>query len=160
MPLLLIAGGHSRAFVSAGLATALFAALSTEALAFAVHAEAALLVAGATVTAWRRPGPHDLKVALAAAGTLLVSPYVMIYDLLLLAIPLAVMANRALAGGRPTYAGLLVLAAAAPLLIGPVSAIRIQVVAPILWALYDAIWTALRQETDPPPAPTAPSAAS
>lgn len=96
VPLLLIAGGHSRAFVSAGLATALFAALSAlafgpeawiafagnlavigdisrqspdiwhkipsvfialrllgvpEALAFTVHAAAALLVAGVTVMA-------------------------------------------------------------------------------------------------------------
>lgn len=58
-------------------------------------AAVALPVGAATVWAWRRPGPHILKVGLAAVAALIVTPYCWNYDLVLLAIPAVAMMEAA-----------------------------------------------------------------
>ncbi len=57
--------------------------------AYAVQAAVSLLVAGAVLWIWRRPVGISLKGAALATGSLLVTPYVLDYDLMLLALPLA-----------------------------------------------------------------------
>jgi hypothetical protein len=57
--------------------------------AYAVQAVVTLLVAAAVLWIWRRPVAMPLKGAALATGTLLVTPYVLDYDLMLLALPLA-----------------------------------------------------------------------
>jgi len=57
--------------------------------AYAVQAAVSLFVAGAVLWIWRRPMGIPLKGAALATGSLLVTPYVLDYDLMLLALPLA-----------------------------------------------------------------------
>jgi hypothetical protein len=57
--------------------------------AYAVQAVVSLCVAAAVLWIWRRPLAMPLKGAALATGTLLVTPYVLDYDLMLLALPLA-----------------------------------------------------------------------
>ncbi len=126
-------------------------------LAYGLQLAASLTVAAATVHAWSRPGPHDLKVALAVAATIIATPYLMDYDLILLGIPIALMARHALAGGRPTHAALLALVALSPLLVGLVFSIRLPIVAPALWCLFATVWATLGRERSRGPNDSAPS---
>jgi hypothetical protein len=114
-----------------------------EAPAMALHAAVALSVAAATTWAWARPGDRDLKASLAVVATLLVSPYLMNYDLVLLGIPIALMARGIVLRGSNEGAGMLALATVAPLLFGLSVATHVQVVAPILWCFFASIWADL-----------------
>jgi hypothetical protein len=58
-------------------------------IAYAVHFAIALCVTAAVLWIWRSPAGIPLKGAALATGTLLVTPYVLDYDLMLLALPLA-----------------------------------------------------------------------
>jgi hypothetical protein len=57
--------------------------------AYAVHFAIALAVSAIVLWIWRGPVSIPLKGAALATGTLLVTPYVLDYDLMLLALPLA-----------------------------------------------------------------------
>ena len=57
--------------------------------AYAVQAVVSLCVAAAVIWIWRQPVTMSLKGAALATGTLMVTPYVLDYDLMLLALPLA-----------------------------------------------------------------------
>jgi arabinofuranan 3-O-arabinosyltransferase len=52
---------------------------------------------------WRSPVRYSLKAAALAAGTLLITPYLFMYDMMVLAIPLAYLARMGLAGGFLAY---------------------------------------------------------
>jgi hypothetical protein len=61
---------------------------------------------------WRSPAPIDLKAAALVAGTALITPYVLIYDLVILIVPIAFLARTRLSrseAGATTAAGLIVL---------------------------------------------------
>jgi len=134
-PIVLIAGGHWRVFVAAGVTTALmilaslaafgvetwaaffanightsqaflsdgwadFGKLQTifgltrvlggsEPLAWALQAIVALVAAAAVSLLWRSRAPHELKAAAFGCGVLLATPYLYLYDLVVLAVPLA-----------------------------------------------------------------------
>ncbi len=62
-------------------------------VAYALHATIALALCVTTLRAWRGPGATELKLALAVLATLSVSPYVFDYDLTLLALPIALVAE-------------------------------------------------------------------
>jgi hypothetical protein len=64
--------------------------------AYAVQASVSLCVAVAVIWVWRRPVGMPLKGAALVTGTLLATPYVMDYDLTLLALPIAWLAVEAL----------------------------------------------------------------
>ena len=64
--------------------------------AYAVHFAIALCVSAAVLWIWRSPAGMPLKGAALATGTLLVTPYVLDYDLMLLALPLAWLAVEGL----------------------------------------------------------------
>ena len=135
LPIALAAGGHWRAFFTAGIVATLmalaswaafgagtwhafvgnightsqaflgdgwadFAKLQTafglvrtlggsEALGWCVQAALALGVAIAVAALWRSRAEDDLKAAALATGTLLATPYLYTYDLVVLAVPLA-----------------------------------------------------------------------
>ena len=116
-------------------------------LAYALQIAAALPVALATVWAWRREGPLELKVALAATATLMMSPYLFDYDLVLMALPIGLLAERMRRSGQRGGAALLVLVAMAPL-VGPglAEAAHIQPMPFAAAALYVLSWRALAKE--------------
>jgi hypothetical protein len=148
-PLVLIAAGQWRAFVSAGvtvvaLAFASWLAFGTEAwqaffhwipmfsqsflsegkatwwklqslyslvrflggpesFAWAVHWVFTAAVATVLVLMWRSRVPYTLKAAALASGTLLVTPYLFMYDMMVLAIPVAFLVRLGLKGGFRAY---------------------------------------------------------
>ncbi len=59
------------------------------AVSYAMQAVVSVLAAGAVLWVWLKPGGYPVKAAALAAGTLLVTPYVVDYDLVLLALPIA-----------------------------------------------------------------------
>jgi arabinofuranan 3-O-arabinosyltransferase len=71
----------------------------SEALAWTVQAAGSLIIAIAVVWLWRSRAAFDLKAAGLAAGTLLVTPYLYMYDLVVLAVAVAFLLRHALAQG-------------------------------------------------------------
>jgi arabinofuranan 3-O-arabinosyltransferase len=61
----------------------------SQAFAWSVQAAGTLAIAAATLWLWRTRAPYDLKAAALAAGTLVATPYVYMYDLVVLAIAVA-----------------------------------------------------------------------
>lgn len=57
--------------------------------AYAVQAAVFALAAVAVVIVWRQPGKHALKASILATASLLATPYVLDYDLMVLALPIA-----------------------------------------------------------------------
>ncbi len=60
-----------------------------EALAWTVQAVVALVTAGAVATLWRSRVGYEIKAAALGAGAMLATPYLYMYDLVVLAVPLA-----------------------------------------------------------------------
>jgi arabinofuranan 3-O-arabinosyltransferase len=71
----------------------------SEQLAWAVQAVGSLAVAAGITLLWRSPAPYELKAAALAAGTLAVTPYVYMYDLVVLAVAVAFLIRYALERG-------------------------------------------------------------
>ncbi len=59
------------------------------AVSYAMQAAVSLLAASAVLWIWLKPGGFPVKAAALAAGTLLVMPYFLDYDLVMLALPIA-----------------------------------------------------------------------
>ena len=78
-------------------------------LAWSLHGAAVLCLAGLVVWVWRGRHEFDSKAAVLGAATLLASPYVYVYDLVILAVPIAFLARRGL---ERTEFGLVVVAGA------------------------------------------------
>lgn len=68
-------------------------------LAWAMQSSITGIVAIALVMLWRRRVPFEIKAAALATGTLLATPYLYLYDMVVLAIPMALMIRMGLAGG-------------------------------------------------------------
>jgi hypothetical protein len=62
---------------------------ASESLAWSLQICVGLPTAVAIVMMWRRPFPFELKAAALATGTMLTTPYLYTYDLVVLAVPLA-----------------------------------------------------------------------
>jgi arabinofuranan 3-O-arabinosyltransferase len=67
-----------------------------ENLAWAVHGAFAVAIAAAVVALWRLRVSFDIKAAAFSAATLLVTPYLFMYDLAALAIPMAFLVRASL----------------------------------------------------------------
>lgn len=67
-----------------------------ESLAWSLQIAVSLALAAALVLLWRSGAPFDLKAAALAAGTLIVTPYVYMYDLVILAVAVAFLLRHAL----------------------------------------------------------------
>lgn len=84
-------------------------------LAYAAHGAFALTIAAVLAAVWRGPAAYELKAAAALVGTLLLTPYSLPYDLMLLAPAMAFLVAHADRTGRRTAdLGLLAVAAVAP----------------------------------------------
>jgi alpha-1,2-mannosyltransferase len=116
------------------------------ALAGALHAIVALGVSALCIAAWRRGGNFELRTALAIAGTALVSPFLYDYDLVLLAVPIAVLVKDGLRyGWMPGLRTLLVVAWVAPALGSSLARYAHLPLMPlVLLALFGACWLRLR----------------
>ena len=71
----------------------------SEPLAWTVQAAASLALVIALVWLWRGRAPYELKAAALAAGTLVATPYVYMYDLVVLAVAVAFLLRFALERG-------------------------------------------------------------
>ena len=108
------------------------------ALAWSLHAAIALAATLATAVLWRSALPFALKAAALALASLIASPYVYVYDLTVLAVPIAFLLQHARATGfRPGEREALVLAAALILAFAvvpfPAGIVSIALVVGILW---------------------------
>ena len=70
-----------------------------EQLAWIVHWSLAAAIAVALVMLWRSPARYEIKAAALALGAVLATPYVFMYDLVVLAIPTAFVMRQALETG-------------------------------------------------------------
>jgi arabinofuranan 3-O-arabinosyltransferase len=77
----------------------------SEALAWTMQAIVALTAAGVTAWLWRRRISYDLKAAALGIATLLATPYLYTYDLVVLAVPLAFLFRRGGEHGFLTHEG-------------------------------------------------------
>lgn len=75
----------------------------TEQLAWAFQFVLTATVAVVLALMWRSRVPYTLKAALLATGTLLATPYIAIYDMVVLAIPVAFLVRIALRTGFRSY---------------------------------------------------------
>ena len=71
--------------------------------AWAFHWVFTASVATALVLMWRSRVPYTLKAAALAAGTLLTTPYLFMYDMMVLAIPVAFLVRIGLKSGFRPY---------------------------------------------------------
>jgi hypothetical protein len=71
----------------------------SEQLAWTVQAVGSIAIAAGVVWLWRSRAPFDLKAAALAAGALVVTPYLYMYDLVVLAVAVAFLLRFALAHG-------------------------------------------------------------
>ena len=71
--------------------------------AYAAQFGMGILVAASLVWLWRSPAAFPLKAAALAAGSLLATPYVLDYDLVVLALPIAFLAGHGLSRGFHDY---------------------------------------------------------
>lgn len=86
-------------------------------LAYAVQGLVSLMALASVVWAWRRPGEYGVKAALLTLATLLASPHVLDYDLMLLAPAIAFLTGAGLAHGFRAFEIILLAAAwAVPLI--------------------------------------------
>jgi len=89
----------------------------SEALAWTVQLVGSMVVAALVVCLWRRRAPYELKAAALAAGTLLVTPYMYMYDVVVLAV--AFLLRHALERGLVAAEAAALAAAAVLILIFP-----------------------------------------
>jgi arabinofuranan 3-O-arabinosyltransferase len=78
---------------------ALHRAGANDTLAWLVHAVVAVLVAAWLWTVWAKPLPYALKAAILCAASILVTPYVLHYDLCVLSIAVAFLVSDGLSRG-------------------------------------------------------------
>ena len=116
-----------------------------ETLAWTVQALVIGLVAVALMLMWRSKAPYALKAAALGAGTLLCSPYVYMYDMAVLAIPVAWLIRVGIEHGFRPYepyplAFVLALLASFPFLQVPVGLAATLTVAALVLARARAGW--------------------
>ncbi len=98
-------------------------------LAWLLHGLVAAATAVGVCWLWRRKLPYDLKAAALAAGSLLISPYVFVYDMAILGVAIAFLMRAALATGFLRHEGPLLAGAALVILLFPFVAFPVVVVA-------------------------------
>jgi arabinofuranan 3-O-arabinosyltransferase len=105
---------------------------ASEAIAWIVQAGAALATAVVLVVLWRSRAAFELKAAGLACGTLLVTPYVYMYDLVVLAVAAAFLLRDGLQRGFSTVDGAALAAAAALILSYPYAPTQVGLAATLI----------------------------
>ena len=113
-----------------------------EGLAWTIQGSIALAIAAALVWLWRSKAPFCLKAAALAVGTVLVTPYVFAYDLVVLAVPVAFLLRFCLARGFLRFEGLALAVSGALLLSYIVATTQVGLAASLIVALLIArrVW--------------------
>ena len=111
-------------------------------IATALHGIVALAIAALCLLAWWRGGSLELRVALAVSGTALVVPALYDYDLVILAVPMAILAADGLRNGwMPGLRTILVIAWLTPMIGSPLARYAHLPLMPlVLLALFWACW--------------------
>jgi arabinofuranan 3-O-arabinosyltransferase len=111
----------------------------SEALALTVQAVVGLAAASAIALLWRSRAPYEIKAAALGTGSLLATPYLYTYDLLILAVPLAYLLRLGRAQGFLPHelpvigvACLLILSFILPIVNVPVGFIAVLLVAALI----------------------------
>lgn len=94
----LVSGAMPLAKMATPYAAARFAGAQNE-VASMVYALVACVAAGAVALAWRRVRDAELRAAALLAGVFFVAPYGFYYELIILALPIALIAKRAIETG-------------------------------------------------------------
>ena len=112
-------------------------------LAWALQGILMLACAGIVAWIWRRPARFDVKAAILSTLALLATPYLFVYDLIALAVPMAFVLRMGLRDGFLPYelaglsiAALLVLAF--PITGVPTGLLAVAIVAVVAWRRLDA----------------------
>lgn len=74
-----------------------------KALALSVHSVIAFCVVGTVAIVWRRVREPDLRAAILCTGVFFISPYIYYYELVVAALPIALVAKRAMKSGWLKY---------------------------------------------------------
>jgi len=115
----------------------------TVSLAYALQAAVGLAAAAATIFVWyRRLGTPELRAALLAVALILISPYAYDYDLVVLALPIALVAADGLkCGWIPGLRSLLAAVWIAPLVLpGLAEGLKLQLMPVLLIAFFVSIY--------------------
>jgi hypothetical protein len=110
----------------------------SEALAWSAQAVVAAVALGAVCWLWRSRASYDLKAAALACGALLATPYLYMYDLVVLAVPVAFIVRYALARGFTTMETLMLPAGVVLLLIYPYVKTQVGLAAVLIVAMLIA----------------------
>jgi NADH:ubiquinone oxidoreductase subunit 6 (subunit J) len=89
----------------------------SEFLGWSLHLPFAVAIAVAVCVLWRSDAPFDMKAAALGVGAVLATPYAYLYDLVILAVPVAFLVRAILSDG-PRTGEMAGLAAVAALLFG------------------------------------------
>ena len=111
---------------------------ASEMLAWSVQAAAALAAAVALVVLWRSRAAFELKAAALACGALLATPYVYMYDLVVLAVAVAFLLHDALQRGFSIVDGAALTAATALILVYPYAPTQVGLAATLIVAALTA----------------------
>ncbi|MCW5774379.1 MAG: DUF2029 domain-containing protein, partial [Rhodospirillaceae bacterium] len=121
-------------------------------IAYTLQFGVAAAVAAVTVHVWwRRRGTLELRSALLAVALLMISPYAFDYDLVILALPLALLAMDGIRNGwMPGMRSMLVVAYFAPLILpGIAEKTSLQLMPLVLLGLFAAIRLRIGVQTQP-----------
>ncbi|HWE76574.1 MAG TPA: glycosyltransferase family 87 protein [Stellaceae bacterium] len=115
-------------------------------LAYAVQIVVAVAAAAMIARIWRGSAAYEAKAAALAAGTLLMSPFLLSYDLTLLAIPIVCLARQGMRRGFLPWEKLIVtLAWLLPVACEPIASLTTLPIAPIVIGLI--LWQVTRRIT-------------
>jgi len=105
---------------------------ASEMLAWSLQGAAGLAAAVALVVLWRSRAPFELKAAALACGALLATPYVYMYDLVVLAVAVAFLLRDGVQRGFSRADGLALTAAAALILVYPYAPTQVGLAAVLI----------------------------
>jgi hypothetical protein len=126
----------------------------SESLAWAIHGTAAAVCGLIAVLIWMRPAVFELKGAAAAAAALTATPYLYVYDLVVLGVPLAFLIRLRLRSGFLPYEIPTVAAVAAVVLLTPAVGVPLAPLALLI------VWLMILRRLVSPAARLSPAEAS
>jgi hypothetical protein len=120
----------------------------SETFAWTVQGIVAIAVLTGVCALWRRCAQYELKAAALSCGALLATPYLYMYDLVVLAVPVAFLVRIALTRGFTMAEAIMLPAGAALLLIYPYVKTQVGLAAVIIVAAL-IVWRTLRMVSSP-----------
>lgn len=125
-------------------------------LAWTLQAGAAAIALSVTAAAWRGGASDRLKGAALVCAALVATPFLNVYDLVLLGLPIAILASEGLRTGTPPWERLILLAAwiMPAVSVGLAEFLRLPVAPLVLLGMLWACHRRVRAASHRPPTPT------